>query len=90
MLPGGESPWRGHSEPVFWARNPGSLLFSSPPANCRGPSPKKRAQDDSGKLVQITVPPLPDDLRLRRLLCGKAEPFRIASGEAALSATVFS
>ena len=28
------------------------------------------------KLVQITVPPLPDDLRLRRLLCGKAPPFR--------------
>ena len=27
------------------------------------------------KLVQITVPPLPDDLRLRRLLCGKAPPF---------------
>ena len=28
------------------------------------------------KLVQITVTPLTGDLRLRRLLCGKAPPFR--------------
>jgi hypothetical protein len=34
------------------------------------------------QLVQTTARPLDDDLRLRRLLCGKAEPFRGATGEA--------
>jgi hypothetical protein len=37
---------RRHSEPGFWAKNPRSALPSPPPANYRGPSPKKRAQDD--------------------------------------------
>ena len=27
-----------HSEPAFWAKNPGSVLSSPTPANCRGPS----------------------------------------------------
>ena len=46
------------------------------------PCMSQRGTQRCTTLVQNTVRRMTHDLRLRRLLCGKAKPFRIAGGEA--------
>ncbi len=57
---------RRHSEPALWAKNPRSSLPSPPPANYRGPSPKRRAQDDGVGQGMLRMRSLGDEPRTYR------------------------